>query len=165
MVTAEALAPFQTHAFRRPDGDPAPLPYLNAAEDQAHGGLSIELQALIATAAMRERGQAPAVLSRADFGQIYWTAAQMVTHHASNGCALNSGDLLGSGTVSGPDRAQAGCLLEITRRGAEPVVLPGGESRAFLEDGDEVILRGRCQRDGYVSIGFGECRGLVSAAP
>jgi fumarylacetoacetase len=95
---------------------------------------------------------------------MYWTVAQMIAHHTSGGCDLRTGDLLGSGTVSGPDRATAGCLLEITARGAEPVVLPTGETRAFLEDGDEVILRGRCEREGFVSIGLGECRGVILPA-
>ena len=164
VVTAEALAPFQTRAFERPAGDPAPLPYLTSSDDQAAGALAIGLEAWLASAEMRRRGLEPMRLSHARAEQLYWTPAQMIAHHTSNGCALHSGDLLGSGTVSGPDRSAAGCLLEITARGAEPVSLPSGERRAFLEDGDEVILRGRCHRDGFVPIGFGECRGEVLPA-
>ncbi len=165
VITAEALAPFQTPAFQRPDGDPAPLPYLTSPEDQASGALAISLEAWVASAEMRRRRLEPARLSRAGSEQLYWTPAQMIAHHTSNGCGLRPGDLLGSGTVSGPDRSAAGCLLEITARGAEPVTLPSGERRAFLEDGDEVILRGRCRRDGFAPIGFGECRAVVQPAP
>jgi len=114
---------------------------------------------------MREAG-APAVrLSRGSFRDMYWTVGQLLTHHASNGCNLRPGDLLASGTISGPSRESLGCLLEITRRGAEPLRLPNGESRAFLEDGDEVVLRGYCERPGAVRIGFGECAGVVLPAP
>ena len=164
VVTTEALAPFRVPASPRPMGDPRPLPYLTAAADQAEGGFGIALEAQIQTAGMRARKEAPVVLSRSSVADLYWTAAQMVAHHAASGCGLNAGDLLGSGTVSGPDRATAGCLLEITRRGAEPVSLPDGETRSFLQDGDEVILRGRCQGAGFVSIGLGECRGVVTPA-
>ena len=164
VVTTEALAPFRTSAAVRPAGDPEPLPHLTSAADQTRGGLSIALEADLASARMRADGRAAAPVSRADFADIYWTAAQMVAHHTSNGCGLRAGDLIGSGTVSGPDRRTAGCLLEITRRGAEPIALPGGEARGFLEDGDEVVLRGRCERPGYVSIGLGECRGVVIPA-
>ena len=164
VITAEALAPFRAPAAVRPEGDPEPLPYLSSPRDQAEGGLAVDLEALVSSARMRADGVAPAALSRASFAQMYWTAAQMVAHHASNGCPLRTGDLLGSGTVSGPDRRAAGCLLEITSRGAEPVRLSADETRGFLEDGDEVILRGRCRREGFVSIGFGECRGVLLPA-
>jgi fumarylacetoacetase len=113
---------------------------------------------------MREQGALPAPLSRVSFRQMYWTAAQMVTHHASNGCSLRPGDLLGSGTVSGPTPESRGCLLELTRRGAEPLTLATGEVRRFLEDGDEIIMRGSCERPGYARIGLGECRGTVLPA-
>ena len=113
---------------------------------------------------MRDAG-APAVrLSRSHLRDLYWTPAQMLTHHASNGCNLRPGDLFASGTVSGPTPAARGCLLELTTRGKEPVVLPGGETRRFLEDGDEITLRGTCERDGFRRIGFGECRGVVTSA-
>jgi len=164
VVTSEALAPFRTPAPARPEGDPAPLPYLWSARDQAEGAIAVELEALVCSARMKAGGLAPVRLSLSDFAQMYWTAGQMVAHHASNGCALRTGDLLGSGTVSGPDRKTAGCLLEITNRGAEPVRLSDREMRGFLEDGDEVILRGRCRREGFASIGFGECRGVVLPA-
>jgi fumarylacetoacetase len=110
---------------------------------------------------MRDEGIAPQRLSRGSFREMYWTPAQMLTHHTSNGCHVRPGDLLGSGTVSGPTPDSRGCLLELTRRGAEPITLPTGEVRRFLEDGDEVILRGSCERAGYARIGFGECRGTV----
>ena len=114
---------------------------------------------------MRERGDAPVRVSRARFAEMYWTMGQMVVHHASNGCNLQPGDLLASGTVSGPDKSQRGCLLELTRRGAEPLILPNGETRSFLEDGDEVVIRGECSRDGFTRIGFGECRGTILPSP
>ena len=164
VVTAEALAPFRTPAPPRPQGDPAPLPYLTSGDDQAVGGLHIALEAELSTTRMRSEGQPPATLSRANATDLYWTVAQMVAHHASGGCGLHAGDLLGSGTVSGADRKTAGCLLEITRRGAEPVRLPDGETRTFLEDGDELILRGRCEREGFAPIGLGECRGSIMPA-
>ncbi len=164
VVTAEALAPFRARAYARPHGDPEPLPHLSSAKDRADGGLAIGLRALITTAQMREQGLEPFVLSQADFADMYWTLAQMLAHHTSNGCDLRPGDLVGSGTVSGPDRRTAGCLLEINARGAEPVELPTGERRSFLEDGDEIVLEGACRREGFVPIGLGECRGLVAPA-
>jgi fumarylacetoacetase len=120
---------------------------------------------LITTPAMRESGAQPHLVSKSNFSGMYWTFAQMVTHHASNGCNLRPGDLLASGTVSGPSESARGCLLEITEGGRKPLSLPGGETRTFLEDGDEVILRGYCERNGWRRIGFGECRGTVAAAP
>ena len=164
VITADALVPFQAPAFQRPAGDPSPLPYLASREDQASGALAISLEAGVTSIEMRRLGLEPARLSRAGVEQLYWTPAQMIAHHTSNGCGLRPGDLLGTGTVSGPDRREAGCLLEITARGAEPVTLPTGERRAFLEDGDEVILRGRCRREGFIPIGFGECRAVVQPA-
>ena len=166
VVTMEALAPFRTAAFARPQGDPAPLPYLLDIDDQEHGGLDLALEVSLQSAHMREAGMAPALLSRSNFRDLYWTMAQMLTHHASNGCNLRAGDLLASGTVSGPDVAGAdvsarGCLLELTSRGANPIALPSGEQRKFLEDGDEVILRGFCEREGFRRIGLGSCRGTI----
>jgi fumarylacetoacetase len=163
VVTLEALAPFRVPAFARPAGDPAPLDYLAAPANEAAGGIGITLEVSLQTARMRERGVAPARLSRSGFRQMYWTLAQLLAHHASNGCNLRPGDLLGSGTVSGPGRDERGCLLELSWRGMEPIALPGGETRAFLEDGDEVVLTGWCERDGAVRIGLGECRGVVRA--
>ena len=164
VVTMEALAPFRAPAFARPSGDPAPLPYLWSADDQAQGGVALTLEVYLASRRMREAGRAPARLSRASFTTMYWTPAQLLAHHASNGCHLRPGDLLASGTVSGPERDARGCLLELTWRGAEPLTLPTGERRAFIEDGDEVILRGYCERDGARRIGVGECRGVVREA-
>ena len=164
VVTMEALAPFRAPAFARPAGDPAPLPYLTSPDDQASGGIALTLDVLIASRRMREEGVAPARVSRASFTSMYWTPAQLLAHHASNGCNLRPGDLLASGTVSGPERDARGCLLELTWRGTEPITLPTGELRKFLEDGDEVILRGFCEREGARRIGVGECRGEVREA-
>ena len=164
IVTSEALAPFRVPANPRPASDPRPLPYLFSEEDQQHGALSIELEVLIASENMRQQGIAPHRVSRVNFNSMYWTPAQMVTHHASNGCNLQSGDLLASGTVSGPTPDSLGSLLEITKGGREPFILPGGETRTFLKDGDEVILRGSCSTPGFRRIGFGECRGVILPA-
>ena len=161
VVTLEALAPFRVAAFARPDGDPQPLAYLSHPEDREHGGIDLRLEVLLATRAMRERSMAPYAVSRSNLRDVYWTFAQMVAHHSSNGCNLRPGDLVASGTVSGPEKENRGCLIERTWRGTEPLALPSGEERRFLEDGDEVILRGRCERPGFASIGFGECRGVV----
>jgi fumarylacetoacetase len=161
VVTTEALEPYRVPAFARPAGDPAPLPYLDDAADRARGGVAVTLEVQLSSRRMREEGIAPARLSRSSFTDMYWTPAQMLTHHASNGCNLRPGDLLASGTVSGPGRDARGCLLELTWRGAEPLRLPTGETRKFLDDGDEVILRGYCEREGFARIGFGECRGRV----
>ena len=161
MVTAEALAP-----FRSPQGaaEPRPLGYLMDEADQASGALDIELESLLLTERMRERGLPPHRLCRTNARHLYWTPAQMVAHHASNGCNLRPGDLFGSGTISGPGDSERGSLLEQSLGGRAPVDIGGGETRAFLEDGDEVILRGHCRRDGFVPIGFGECRARVVKA-
>jgi len=164
VVTIEALAPYRAPAFARPEGDPRPLPYLAHEENDAHGGIDLRLEVLLSTRAMRERGLPPFPVSRSSLRDLYWTLAQMVAHHASNGCNLRPGDLIASGTVSGEAREARGCLLERTWRGAEPIAVPGGEERRFLEDGDEVILRGHCEREGFARIGFGECRGVVIGA-
>jgi fumarylacetoacetase len=134
-------------------------------DDQRHGALGLELMAELSSARMREAGMAPHLLSRGTASNMYWTAAQILTHHASNGCNLRPGDLLGTGTISSPTRDGYGSLLEITRGGAEPIALPTGETRAFLEDGDEVMLTARASREGFVGIGFGECRAVVRPAP
>ena len=164
VVTLEALAPFRTPPAPRAAGEPAPLPYLSDAQDAAHGGLDLMLEAWLVTPAMRAAKCAPHRLSVANFRDMYWTLGQMLAHHTSNGCNLQPGDLLGSGTVSGPADGARSCLLELTSRGTEPVSLPGGESRRFLEDGDEVILRGYAARPGARRIGLGECRGIVGPA-
>jgi fumarylacetoacetase len=161
VVTLDALEPFRVPAAARTEGDPAPLPYLTDERDRQHGAFDIQLEVTLLTARMRAAGDKPARVSLGNLRDLYWTPAQMLAHHTSNGCNLRSGDLLATGTVSGPDPESVGCLLERTRRGAEPLMLPNGEQRKFLEDGDEVILRGWCEREGQARIGFGECRGIV----
>jgi fumarylacetoacetase len=164
VVTLEALAPYRVPAFARPEGDPRPLPYLASDENEAQGGIDLWLEVLLSSRTMREKSLPPLTVSRSNLRDLYWTLAQMVTHHTSNGCNLRSGDLIASGTVSGPDKEARGCLLERTWRGREPLALPSGEERRFLEDGDEVILRGHCEREGFARVGFGECRGVVVGA-
>jgi len=162
VVTMEALAPYRTRAFARAAGDPQPLAYLSHPEDREHGGVDLELEVRLATKAMRERGLPPFRVSHSNLRDVYWTLAQMLAHHSSNGCNLRPGDLIASGTVSGPEPENRGCLIERTWRGTEPLALPSGEERRFLEPGDEVILRGHCEREGFARIGFGECRGVVA---
>lgn len=164
IVTPEALAPFRMPQPPRPDGDPQPLPYLQASDDRQHGALAVTLEVHLTTAAMRGNGQPAHRLSRGPASNMYWTVQQMVTHHASNGCNLSPGDLLGTGTISAPDREGFGSLLELSEGGKSPVVLPGGETRTFLEDGDEVSLSATASAPGYVSIGFGECRARIMPA-
>lgn len=161
VVTAEALAPFRAAQPARPGGDPQPMPYLFDEQDQAGGALDIELEVLLLTARMKEQGIAPQRLSLSNTLNMYWTVAQMVAHHSVNGCKLQAGDLFGTGTLSGPQPGQLGSLLEMTEGGKRAVELSNGETRTFLEAGDEVILKARCRKDGEVSIGFGECRGVV----
>jgi fumarylacetoacetase len=165
VVTLEALAPFRGPLAPRAEGDPAPLPYLDHPVDRAQGGLALTLQVALRTAAMRAQGMPPHVVSVSRTQDLYWTLGQMITHHASNGCNLRPGDLLGSGTVSGPTPESRGCLLERTWRGAEPLTLPTGELRRFLEDGDEVVLSAWAERPGAVRIGLGTCTGVVQGAP
>ena len=164
VVTLEALAPYRTRAFVRDDADPRPLPHLSDPEDQQYGGIELTVEAWLNSEKMRELGIGPMRLSRGSMADIYWTMAQMLTHHASNGCNLRPGDLLASGTISGPSQDARGCLLELTSGGKQPITLPSGEQRSFLEDGDEVILRGYCERQGAARIGFGECRAIVLPA-
>jgi fumarylacetoacetase len=164
IVTLEALSPFRASAFKRPAGDPEPLPYLDSPEIRERGGFDIKLEVFISTEQMREKGIAPHNLSSSNTRDLYWTFAQMLTHHTSNGCNMQPGDLIASGTVSGATKESLGCLIELTGRGAEPINLPTGETRRFLQDGDEVIFRGYCEREGFRRIGFGECRGIVTPA-
>ena len=163
VVTVEAMAPFLVAQAARAPTDPRPLDYLWDEADQAHGALSVNLEVAITSAAMRRDGQAPHRLSQGSARAMYWTAAQIVTHHASNGCNLSPGDLLGTGTISAADRAGYGSLMELSANGAAPITIPGGQ-RTFLEDGDEVLLSARAEADGFVSIGFGPCRGVVEPA-
>ncbi|GAC1339500.1 MAG: fumarylacetoacetase [Acetobacteraceae bacterium] len=164
IVTPEALAPYQVAPAARAAGDPGPLPYLADAGDAEVGALDLELEVLLTTRAMTKQGLAPHRLSLGRATDLYWTPAQLVTHQASNGCNLNPGDLLGTGTISSPGPEGCGSLLEITQGGRSPITLPSGEVRRFLEDGDEVLLRARAARDGAAPIGFGECRGVVLPA-
>ncbi len=161
IVTMEALEPFRTPAFKRDEGDPQPLAYLDSSQNRERGGFDIKLEVLISTEQMRKQNVAPHRLSASNTKDLYWTFAQMLSHHSSNGCNLRSGDLLASGTVSGATKDSQGCLIELTQRGAEAITFPTGEVRRFLEDGDEVILRGWCEREGFRRIGFGECRGVI----
>jgi fumarylacetoacetase len=154
IVTAEALEPFRRAVEPRAAGDPAPLPHLRGADEDAY---DITLEVWLRTAGMSD----PVRVSRGNFRSMYWTLAQMVAHHTSNGCNIRPGDLIGSGTVSGPDKLNRGCLLEVTWRGTEPLALPNGEARRFLEEGDEVILRGWCEAEGFRRIGLGECKGKI----
>jgi fumarylacetoacetase len=165
VITPEALAPFRTAQPPRPEGDPVPLPYLLDEADQREGGLALELEVLLLTSGLREKGLPPHRLSLSDARHMYWTVAQMVAHHASNGCNLQPGDLLGSGTISAPGTEGFGSLLETTQGGRQPLRLASGEERRFLEDGDEVILRAHARRDGFAPIGFGECRGTILSTP
>ncbi|WP_454691433.1 fumarylacetoacetase [Achromobacter aloeverae] len=164
IVTAQALAPFRTGAAARPAGDPAPLPHLHDPRDQQSGGIDITLEAHLRSARMIAEGLPALRLSQANTRTLYWTVAQMVAHHTSNGSWLDTGDLLGSGTVSGPEAGSWGSLLELTRGGAQPLALPNGETRRFLADGDEITLTGHCSAPGRARIGFGECRARVRGA-
>jgi fumarylacetoacetase len=156
VITLDALQPFRCPVPPRPESDPRPLPHLEAGD----GAFRIQLEVWLRTARMQD----PIRISRSDFSSMYWTLGQMIAHHTSNGCPLRPGDLIGSGTVSGPEKENRGCLLELTWRGTEPLELPTGEMRKFLEDGDEVIFRGWCEAPGYRRIGLGECRGTVLPA-
>jgi fumarylacetoacetase len=157
IVTLDALQPFRAPAPARPPDDPQPLPHLHAPGNSA---FRITLEVWLRSAKMR----APVRVSQSDFASLYWTVSQMIAHHTSNGCPLRPGGLIGSGTVSGPEKQNQGCLLEITGRGVDPLPLPGGETRSFLEDGDEVILKGWCQASNFRRIGLGECRGSILPA-
>jgi fumarylacetoacetase len=163
VVTLEALAPFRV-PFTRPPEDPQPLPYLDSAANREHGAIDIRLEVLLETARMREAGSPPQRLSETSFRHSYWTLPQLVAHHTVNGCNLRAGDLFGSGTQSGPTPAEAGSLLELSAGGTKPLAVGTTEKRTFLEDGDTVIFRGRCEGAAAASIGFGELRGHVLPA-
>jgi fumarylacetoacetase len=175
VVTLEALEPFRCPAYKRPHGDPRPLHYLTDEENHARGAIDITLEVWLRSAEMERRGLSAVRISKSNaFKDLYWTLGQLVTHHTSNGCNLQTGDLLASGTVSGAEPGTRGCMLESTWQGRgpdgkplprKPIELPTGERRTFLEDGDEVIFKGYCERDGFRRVGFGECRGKIQPAP
>lgn len=164
VITADAMSPFRLPQPPRPEGDPSPLPYLTDAADQAHGALALTLEVYLLTERMRREGDAPFRLSNGQASNMYWTVNQIVAHHSSNGCNLNPGDLLGTGTISAADRSGFGSLLELSAGGKYPIRLPNGETRAFVEDGDEITLYATASAPGAVSIGFGECRAWVLPA-
>lgn len=171
VVTMEALAPFRCAEFARPEGDPTPLEYLQSESNSKSGGVDLQLEVYLQSQKMLDEGIEPQRLTRGSFTNLYWTLAQMITHHSSNGCNLRSGDMLGSGTVSGPSRDSRGCLLELTWDGDQsnvvpgtqrtPIKLPTGEERKFLADGDQVSIKGFCENENYRRIGFGECAGKI----
>ena len=164
IVTPEALAPFRAAQPSRPESDPRPLPYLFDRADQEHGAFDLNLEVFLSTASMRSQGLAPLSVSSGNAIHLYWTPAQLIAHQTSNGCNLNAGDLIGTGTISSPSPSGHGSILEITEGGLKQIELPSGETRTFLEDGDEVSLRARAVRPGFVSIGFGECKATVLPA-
>jgi fumarylacetoacetase len=163
IVTLEALSPYRV-AFTRPEGDPQPLPYLDSPANSAQGALDIQLEVLLQTQTMRQQDQAATRLTHTSYRHAYWTVAQIVAHHTVNGCNLQPGDLMGTGTLSGPSLDEAGALIELTVGGKQPLTLPNGESRTYLEDGDAVVLRGWCEKSGAARIGFGQCVGTVLPA-
>jgi fumarylacetoacetase len=163
IVTFEALAPFRA-AWTRDEADPQPMPYLESQQNRDLGSLDLNLQVLIETQAMRKAGEKPVQLSQSNFKDSYWTVAQMVAHHTVNGCNLRAGDMFGSGTQSGPNPEEAGSMLELSNAGSEPITLPNGETRTFLEDGDAIIMKGWCKKSGSARIGFGEVNATILAA-
>ncbi len=163
IVTTEALAPFRT-SWTRDENDPQPMDYLESAHNREFGAFDIKMDVQIETEKMRAAGEAPTQVSKSSFKHSYWTVAQMVTHHTVNGCNFQPGDMLGSGTQSGPEHEEAGSLLELSRGGKEKITLANGEQRTFLEDGDNVIMRGWCEKDGFARIGFGSVEGTVLPA-
>jgi fumarylacetoacetase len=163
LVTMEALEPFRT-TWTRPEADPQPLPYLESSSNRARGAIDIGVEAWLQTARMRQAGVPPQRLSGSSFRHAYWTVAQMITHHTVGGCNLQPGDLLGTGTQSGPTPEEAGSLLELTAGGKQTISLPGGETRTFLEDHDTLTLRAACEGKGRARVGFGACSGTVLPA-
>ena len=163
IVTLDALRPFR-RPFERPGGDPQPLPYLDSAANRKAGSIDIQLEMWLRTPAMQQAGQPAQRLMQSNFCDAYWTLAQLVAHHTVNGCNLQPGDVLGSGTISGPRADQGGSLLELSQGGRVPLALANGESRTFLQDGDTVILRAFCEKAGARRIGFGDCAGTLLPA-
>jgi fumarylacetoacetase len=164
VITPEALAPFRTAQPGRPEGDPTPLPYLWNESDQRNGAFDLELLVFLITPGLRGEGHSPHLLATSNTLNLYWTIAQLIAHHTSNGCNLRPGDLLGTGTIAGPDLTATGSLIELNNGGKEPIKLESGEQRTFIEDGDEIIFRARGHRKGFASIGFGECRAIILPA-
>lgn len=164
IVTSEALAPFRKAPVARAENDPPLMAHLHGARDQQEGGLHLALYAHLSTQQLRDGGAEAACITHTHLDNLYWTFAQMVAHHTSNGCNLRTGDLLGSGTISGADDAARACITELTNAGRDPLRLPSGETRTALEDGDEIVLTARATKAGAVSIGFGECRGRIAPA-
>ncbi|MCA6100524.1 fumarylacetoacetase [Bradyrhizobium australafricanum] len=164
VVITDALAPFRTAALSRPEGDPRPLDYLFDVADQAGGGLDVHLRVLLSTEKMRSTDERAIEILTSNAKYLYWTPAQMVAHHTINGCNLQPGDLIGTGTISGPSSAELSSMLEFTGAGLNPITLANGERRGFLQDGDEITFRGRCSRQGFASIGFGSCVGRIESA-
>jgi fumarylacetoacetase len=164
VITPEALAPFHAAQAARPAGDPAPLPYLWNETDQRNGAFDLELQVFLITPGLREQGRSPHLLATSNLLNMYWTVAQLIAHHTSNGCNLRPGDLLGTGTIAGEEMTATGSMLELSSGGKEPIKLESGEQRTFLEDGDEIIFRARGRRNGFASIGFGECKATILPA-
>ena len=164
IVTMEAMAPYRQKMFQRPDGDPKPLEYLTSELHEETGGLDVKLEVAISTSLMQQNRDAPHVIGSPIFGDMYWSVFQMLAHHASGGCNFRPGDFYGSGTISGIKKNQLGSLLEVTLGGKEVIEFPNGETRTFLEDGDEIVMRAWCQNEGAVRIGFGECRSIILPA-
>ena len=164
VVTLEALAPYRTRAWKRPDNDPDPLPYLSSEGNEKWGGLDIKMSVAVASAKMRSAGMPPNIIGEANFKDMYWTIFQMLAHHTSGGCNTRPGDLMGSGTASGTRPGTYGSLQEVSKAGLETFELPSGETRTFLEDGDEVVMTAYCSSGGYARIGFGECRAVIEPA-
>ena len=164
IVTMEAMAPYRQKMSQRPDGDPKPLEYLTSEPHEETGGLDVKLEVAISTSRMQQNRDAPHVIGSPIFGDMYWSVFQMLAHHASGGCNFRPGDFYGSGTISGTQKNQLGSLLEVTLGGKEVIEFPNGETRTFLEDGDEVVMRAWCQKEGAIRIGFGECRSIILPA-
>jgi fumarylacetoacetase len=164
ITSMAALAPYRTSSAIRESGAAQPLAYLGSPDDHSHGGVNVLLEVFLATSTMRASGTAPHRLSASGSADLYWTPAQLVAHHTSNGCNLQIGDILATGTISGPTESSAGCLLELTRNGTAPLQLPNGETRTYLQDGDEITLRGNCTTPNHPPITLGECRATILPA-
>jgi fumarylacetoacetase len=164
IITRQALAPYRT-SWTRSESDPQPLPYLESANNRKQGAIQVFLEVELLTQQMKKENIPPQKIANSEFSEAaYWTIAQLITHHTSNGCNLSAGDLLGTGTLSGEKPEQAGSLLELSQGGKKPIELSHGEKRTFLEDGDTIILKAYCQTESELRIGFGECRNTILSA-